>query len=172
MNYYNLQQNALSSCEEMRSTLPIADQNGPVVCPKPRRVGALMNMPVQPLRLNLSQLSEESESKAGAELLDIIHNRESSGEEFANQIASSPYFIGSPPARATNPLAQDARFGEEERLLIPTFSPPSGLLSPSSLSCKGGCARMKFGHRPAAVRVEGFDCLSRDRQNSGITAVA
>lgn len=53
MNYYNLQQNALSSCEEMRSTLPIADQNGPVVCPKPRRVGVLMNMPVQPLRLNL-----------------------------------------------------------------------------------------------------------------------
>ncbi|KAJ1443244.1 hypothetical protein SESBI_00535 [Sesbania bispinosa] len=173
MNGYNLQQNsiAFSAREEMRGSLPIVDLNGPVICPKPRRV--LMNMPVRPLRWHLSQQAEGSDSKAGAELLDIIHKRENHGEEFASQVASSPpYFFGSPPSRAANPLTKDARFGDEEHTLISSVSSPSGLLSPSSVSCKGGCARMKFGPKPAAVRVEGFDCLSRDRQNSGITAVA
>jgi hypothetical protein len=31
---------------------------------------------------------------------------------------------------------------------------------------------MSFGLKPAAVRVEGFDCLNRDRQNSSVPAVA
>jgi hypothetical protein len=31
---------------------------------------------------------------------------------------------------------------------------------------------MKFGHTPAAVRIEGFDCLSRDRSRCSISAVA
>nr|DAD41549.1 TPA_asm: hypothetical protein HUJ06_015872 [Nelumbo nucifera] len=41
----------------------------------------------------------------------------------------SPFFYGSPPTRATNPLIQDARFGEEK---LTSFAPvpiptPSGL---------------------------------------------
>ncbi|XP_027353176.1 uncharacterized protein LOC113863703 isoform X2 [Abrus precatorius] len=173
MNCYNLQQNAFAVGEEMRGSLPIADQNGPVICPKPRRVGVLMNVPIRPLRWHLSQQAEGSDSKGGAELLDIILKRESYGEEFGNQVPSSPpYFCGSPPVRAANPLTQDARFGDEEHAILSTISSPSSLLSPSSASRKGGCARMKFGLKPAAVRVEGFDCLSRDCQNSGIPAVA
>ncbi|KAG5002432.1 hypothetical protein AAZX31_08G354800 [Glycine max] len=170
MNYYNLQKNAFPACEEMRGSIPIADQNGgPVFCPKPRRAGVLMNLPIRPVKWHLGQQGEGSDSKAGAELLDIVLKRESYGEEFANQIPSSPpYFCGSPPVRASNPLIQDARFGDE----VSTISSPSGLLSPSSASRKAGCARMKFGLKPAAVRVEGFDCLSRDCQNSGIPAVA
>ncbi|XP_061348608.1 uncharacterized protein LOC133293984 [Gastrolobium bilobum] len=168
MNCYHLQQNAFSACEEMRDSLPITDQNGPVICPKPRRLGVLMNMPVLPLRWHLSQQAEGFDSKAGAELLDIILKRESYGEEFPNL----QYFCGSPPVRAANPLTQDARFGDEEHTRTSTISSPSGLMSPSSASHKGGCARMKLGLKPAAVRVEGFDCLSRDCQNSGIPAVA
>lgn len=88
------------------------------------------------------------------------------------------FFSGSPPSRANNPLTQDPRFREERLNPISTAQSssnysPSGLLpsSPSSLSRKG-CARMKFGLKPAAVRVEGFDCLNRDGQNSGIPAFA
>jgi hypothetical protein len=38
----------------------------------------------------------------------------------------------------------------------------------------GGCARARFAFQPAAVRVEGFDCLDRSRggRGHGITAMA
>lgn len=87
--------------------------------------------------------------------------------------SSAAFFNGSPPSRVNNPLTQDPRF-REERLnpIFNTYSPSSLLpSSPSSLSHKG-CARVKFGLKPAAVRVEGFDCLSRDGQNSSIPAFA
>ena len=74
--------------------------------------------------------------------------------------------------RAANPLVQDARFGDEKYASILGNPSPSGLPSPSSASWEGGCARMKFGPTPATVRVEGFDCLNRDRQNSSIPAFA
>lgn len=105
---------------------------------------------------------------AAAELLDMIFEKESHGDDFANHVAySPPYFSVSPPVRAANPLVQDARFGNE---II--SSSPSGLPSPNSASRKGGCVRTSFGLKPAAVRVEGFDCLNRDRQNSSVPAVA
>jgi len=53
MNCYNLHQNAFSAREEMRGSLPIADQNGPVFCPKPRRAGVLMNLPIRPVKWHL-----------------------------------------------------------------------------------------------------------------------
>ncbi|KAL1338459.1 uncharacterized protein [Arachis hypogaea] len=174
MNCYSLQQNAFAACEERRGSINLADQKEPVVCPKPRRVGVLCNMPMRPLRWHFnSQQAEGSDSKAGAELLDIIFKRENHGEEFFNQVASSPpYFCGSPPVRAANPLIQDAQFGDERNNPISVISSPSGLPSPSSASRKGGCVRMNFGLKPAEVRVEGFDCLNRDRQNSRIPAFA
>ncbi|KAI4352224.1 hypothetical protein L6164_006497 [Bauhinia variegata] len=170
MNCYNLQQNAFSSREEMRGSV----YQDSVICPKPRHVGILSNVPARPLRFHLSQQAEGSDSKAGAELLDLILMKESYGDEhYGNQVASSPpYFCGSPPARAANPVIQDARFGNEKIAPISAISSPSGLSSPSSASRKGGCVRMKFGLKPAAVRVEGFDCLNRDRQNSSIPAFA
>lgn len=92
------------------------------------------------------------------------------GERSAYQVASSPpFYCGSPPSRASNPVVQDAQFGSE--MITPL--PPSPL-SPSSSSARkgGGFVRMKFGHKPATVRIEGFDCLSRDRRNCSISAVA
>ncbi|KAM7275879.1 hypothetical protein ACFE04_017745 [Oxalis oulophora] len=82
-------------------------------------------------------------------------------EKFSTPVASSPpYFCGSPPSRAPNPLIEDARFGDE-RIQPPCYS----MGPPSPSSCvSGGCTRMKFGHTPAAVRIEGFDCLTRDRR--------
>ncbi|KAF5479897.1 hypothetical protein F2P56_000680 [Juglans regia] len=156
----------------MRGSVSISD----LVCPKPRRVGVLANNPVRPLRWHMSHQAEVCDSKAGAELLDIILMKEGRGpEQSPTHFASSPpYFVGSPPSRSANPLIQDARFGDEKITPISPLSitSPSGVSSPSSSSRKGGCARMKFGLKPATVRVEGFDCLNRDRQNSSIPAVA
>ncbi|KAM4131592.1 hypothetical protein ACJW30_01G186800 [Castanea mollissima] len=175
MNHCNLKQNAFSVVggEEMRGSVSISDLKGPVVCPKPRRVGVLANNSLRPLRWHMSHPPEVCDSKAGAELLDIILMKEGYGmEQSATQFASSPpYFCGSPPSRSANPLIQDARFGDE-KVASSVIPSPSGVSSPSSSSRKGGCVRMKFGLKPAAVRVEGFDCLNRDRQNSSIPAFA
>lgn len=140
-----------------------------MICPKPRRLGLLnpsINDSIRPLSRTAS--SEFGDSKAGTELLDLILTKGGYGtEKTGNQVASSPpYFCGSPPSRASNPLIQDAQFGNE-KLAPPTPAPPS----PSS-RMGGGCVRVKFGHKPAAVRIEGFDCLSRDRRNCSISAVA
>ncbi|XVF71638.1 hypothetical protein PTKIN_Ptkin12aG0055100 [Pterospermum kingtungense] len=177
MNHFNLQQNAaVSAYEEMRGLISISDhqKGGPVVCPKPRRIGALTNNPIRPLRLHtMSHQGEGNDLKAGAELLDLILMKEDLGaEQSATHVASSPpYFCGSPPSRAANPLVQDDRFGDERLAALSTLQMPSPS-SPSSSARKGGCVRMKFGLKPATVRVEGFDCLNRDRQNSSIPAMA
>ncbi|CAL0314644.1 unnamed protein product [Lupinus luteus] len=173
MNYYDLQKNAYGACEGLRGSLPITNQNGPIICPKPCRVGVLTNMSIRPLRWTFSQQVEESDSKAGAELLDIILKKETYEEEYANQLVSSPpYFFGSPPVRAGNPLINDARFRDEQHNPMSGISSPLCLLSPTSASHKAGCARTKYGPKPAAVRVEGFDCISRDHKNSSIPSVA
>ncbi|GLT69944.1 hypothetical protein SLA2020_420530 [Shorea laevis] len=173
----------------------------PCCLPKASPCWVLANTQVRPLRWHMSHYGEICDSKAGAELLDIIlmkvqrkfnlklslvdllvvyllvpcNFRGSWGELPTTQFASSPpYFCGSPPSRSSNPLIQDARFGDEKFTAISPLSipSPSSVSSPSSSSRKGGCTRMKFGLKPAAVRVEGFDCLSRDCQNSSIPAVA
>ena len=55
MNHCNLKQNAFSvvGSEEMRGSVSISDLKGPVVCPKPRRVGVLANNSLRPLRWHM-----------------------------------------------------------------------------------------------------------------------
>ncbi|KAE9597564.1 hypothetical protein Lalb_Chr16g0387871 [Lupinus albus] len=55
------------------------------------------------------------------------------------------------------------------RNLVLEFSPFT--TSPSSTSARV-CVRVKFGHTPAAARIEGFESLNRDRSNCNISAVA
>ncbi|XP_030545262.1 uncharacterized protein LOC115751476 [Rhodamnia argentea] len=174
MNPCSIQQSAFVSREEMRREA--------VVCPKPRRLNLLSatiheHHPVRPFRWHLGSQAELSDLRAGTEVLEIILTKGGNGmEEFSAQMASSPpFFCGSPPSRVANPLIKDDRFGDDS---FPPFSPlspipaPSGLSSsPSSSSRKGGCVRASFGNKPA-VRVEGFDCLNRDRRNCGIPALA
>ncbi|XP_027358281.1 uncharacterized protein LOC113867275 [Abrus precatorius] len=162
------QKKALTSCEEMRMDS--------VVCPKPRRLGLLnhssINDHLRPLKLPIiNYQSEIEDSGVEAELLDIILPKGSCyPERSGGQVASSPpFFCGSPPSRASNPVIQDEQFGVGN--LNGGFGQFS--LAPSSPSSSArGCVRVKFGHTPAAVRVEGFDCLHRDRRNCSISAVA
>ncbi|KAF2282702.1 hypothetical protein GH714_043702 [Hevea brasiliensis] len=116
----------------LEAWFPIYDSKGSVVCPKPRRVGILANNPIRPLRWHMSHQAEMCDSKAGAELLDIILMKDGHGaEQSATYLASSPpFFCGSPPTRAANPVIQDARFGDEKLALVPPLLIPS----PSSLS--------------------------------------
>ncbi|XP_061339458.1 uncharacterized protein LOC133286120 [Gastrolobium bilobum] len=172
-------QNVVASCEDMNG-------RDPVICPKPRRVGlfnfAVTDHPARALRWHLSCQAEPCDSKSsGSNPLDTILTKEGDCdiEQSCPLVASSPpFFCGSPPSRVANPLIQDARFGDENFsplspsswVVIP--SPSSGLPpSPSSSARKGGCVRSNFGSNPA-VRVEGFDCLDRDRRNCSIPALA
>ncbi|KAL5561603.1 hypothetical protein UlMin_031350 [Ulmus minor] len=172
MNHFSLQQNAFMGGDEMRVSSLVSDPKDPVVCPKPRRVGTLSNNAPRPLRLHISSQSELCDSKAGADLLDLILMKVFLFGIFS--LFTSPIFCGSPPSRAANPLTQDARFRDEKVASFQAFPfpPPSSFTSPSSSTRKGGCVRMNFGLKPAVVRVEGFDCLNRDRQNSSIPAMA
>ncbi|OIW12933.1 hypothetical protein TanjilG_15853 [Lupinus angustifolius] len=141
------------------------DMTDSLICPKPRRI-AIFN--------------DHWSCSSGSNPLDTILTKgDCETEQLWSQVASPyPFFCSSPPSRVTNPLVQDARFGDDN------FSPfcssswavvpaTSGLsLSPSSSSArKGGCVRSNFGNNPV-VRVEGFDCLDRDRRNCSIPALA
>ncbi|RZB43443.1 hypothetical protein D0Y65_053830 [Glycine soja] len=171
-----------------------------VVCPKPRRLG-LFNFPVndppvRPFRWHLSYHVEPCDSNSsGSNPLDNLLTKAvprlncfgvfvglQDGDFDVEQswpvVAPSPlFFSGSPPSRAANPLIQDARFGDEN---FSPLSPPSWVVvpavsglppSPSSSARKGGCVRANFGNNPV-VRIEGFDCLDRDRRNCSIPALA
>ncbi|XP_074572945.1 uncharacterized protein LOC141829386 [Curcuma longa] len=171
MNHCAMQQaNAFAACEEIGATFAVAERRTPVFCPKPRRLSSFAGVagPERPLRWHSSHQMDFSDSKAGADLLEIFQSK--GGEQ--NQVASSPpFFCGSPPSRAANPVVHDARFGND-RPPAPFASSPLTQPGPS-MSPKHGFALAKFGLVPAAVRVEGFDCLNRSRPScSSITAVA
>lgn len=182
MNHCAIQQNSFAAREEMWSRS--VEMRDTVVCPKPRRLGLFHTTTtlfepsaMRPLRWHhVSHQQEVCDAKAGNELLDIIHAKGGSAmDQSVAQIASSPpFFCGSPPSRVSNPLIQDARFGDDKFTSVsPRAIPiPSGLAAPSPTSTrKGGCVRVNFGNNPA-VRVEGFDCLDRDSRNCSIPALA
>ncbi|XP_019160332.1 PREDICTED: uncharacterized protein LOC109156900 [Ipomoea nil] len=178
MNHFPVQQSGFVACEEKRSS--ISDKRNAVVCPKPRRLGlnAAVNDPIRSLRWHISHQQDVCDSRSGSDLLNIILTKGGYGAEqtSAAQAASSPpFFCGSPPSRVSNPLVQDTRFGDERVAPVsPRAIPiPSGVVasSPSSTRKSEGCARVNFGNKPA-VRIEGFDCLDRDRRNCSIPALA
>ncbi|KAK8993241.1 hypothetical protein V6N11_033344 [Hibiscus sabdariffa] len=177
MQQFAIQQSATgSSREDLQSSFSVSvmvsDRREAVVCPKPRRLGLLNTFfndhPVRSLRWQISHQTELCDSKAGSDILDMILTKQ--GGCRVEQVASSPpFFCGSPPSRVANPLIQDARFGDEKA--IAPLSQPSPSSPPSSSSRKGGCIRANFGNKPA-VRIEGFDCLDKDRRDCSIPALA
>ncbi|KAL6622584.1 hypothetical protein ACP70R_032463 [Stipagrostis hirtigluma subsp. patula] len=173
----------MSHFAAMKSPLPVAasassaaaagDAKSPLFCPKPRR-------PVAPLRCH--QSGGYSDAGAGMDLLDLLLSK---GEE--SGISTPPLFCGSPPRRASNPVVHDSRFGMDfppmpalpvaaAPVAAPVARPTPRPSAAPSMSPRGGagCARARFAFQPAAVRVEGFDCLDRGRggRGHGITAMA
>ncbi|KAE9612480.1 hypothetical protein Lal_00033255 [Lupinus albus] len=171
MNHYNFHEIDLISLEEMRDSSTIYDTKGTVFCPKPLRVMVFPDMPLttRSSRMKFYEQSDGSDSKDLAEIVDIILEE---GYCINHEPSSPPYFLGSPPIRATNPLIQDDKFGYGKNNSQPIFSVSSspsltssplstslGLSSPSSSPWrKGGCVRTKFGIKSTPVRVVGFDC--------------
>ncbi|XP_059287188.1 uncharacterized protein LOC132040555 [Lycium ferocissimum] len=161
MNKFACSQNALVGFGE------ISESNG-VVCPKPHKGGPFITNP--PLLQINSQEVEDCDLKAGTELLDMILTKGRYDVEDSNfQLGSSPpFFCGSPPSRASNPLIQDSHFGNNNFLPIPPVpespSPPPPFSSSDRVT-RGGCIRGKFGNNSTPVRIEGFNCR-------GISAVA
>ncbi|XP_068637772.1 uncharacterized protein [Aristolochia californica] len=173
MKHCAIQQSAFAACDEVRSSISISDRKESLYCPKPRRLGLSVIDSVRPLRWHLSHQGDLCESKAGNELLDLIISKGGGNgvDHSLTQLASSPpFFCGSPPSRAANPLVHDERFGEENPSPLSPVALSGGLPSSPSTARKG-CVRSKFGHKPD-VRIEGFDCLDRDRRNCSIPAVA
>lgn len=147
--YYNVDQCGLVGNEDMRGSSDAITSNkkGPVICPKPLT-----------LRWHLDEAAEGYASKGGAGVLDMIF-KESNEKEQGNEIAllsSPPFFDGSPPVRAANPLIHDSHFAHEKDVIFPGLSSSSS--SKSSSPRKGGRVRMNLKYQPAAVRVQGFDC--------------
>ncbi|CAL4891174.1 unnamed protein product [Urochloa decumbens] len=178
-------QENMSHFAAMKSPLPVAasaataDAKSPLFCPKPRR-------PVAPLRCQ--QSGGYSDAGAGMDLLDLLLSK---GEESGLMAASPqpPLFCGSPPRRASNPVVHDSRFGMDyPPMPVPLPGLPVMAAAPvavarpiprpsaaPAMSPRGAsCARARFAFQPAAVRVEGFDCLDRSRggRGHGITAMA
>ncbi|KAH9602037.1 hypothetical protein KSS87_000075 [Heliosperma pusillum] len=185
MNRWEIQQKAMvGRCEEIRGpvmiSVPVSGRNGQIVCPKPKRVGFLGGNIAMSLRWQqISQQSEINDAKAGAELLDLIFTgKEGYSEDQSPAEIATPFFCGTPPSRASNPLVQDSQFGDDSLSPLSTlqsaYPSPSTSPSISPSPMKSGCVRMKFGLKTPTVRVEGFDfdCLSRDSQTSSVTAMA
>ncbi|RWW25401.1 hypothetical protein GW17_00010250 [Ensete ventricosum] len=192
MNHWAMQQhNSFAACEEMRGPFAVADRKPPVFCPKPRRFSPLPAFadPVRPLRwhsmyisplllvLNVKPLKQQSLSLS----LSLFFPTSNPSFFFLFCSVTKPISLISRPgrnslmyisqSRVANPVVHDARFGED-RPPAP-FAPLPLTQSGPPLSPSQGCAHAKFGLKPAAVRIEGFDCLDRDRRRcSGITAVA
>ncbi|XP_009761314.1 uncharacterized protein LOC107811985 [Nicotiana tabacum] len=171
MNKFAYSQNALVGFVGVgEMTNGVYRSNG-VVCPKPRR-GGLFNSPL--LQFN-NQEMEGCDLIAGTELLDIILTKGRYDDENSDlQLASSPpFFCGSPPSRASNPLIQDAHFGNDNFVPIPQIPESAAAAPPPPFSSSGrmiggGCVRVKFGNDSAPVRIEGFNC----RGSCSISAVA
>ncbi|KAG2312830.1 hypothetical protein Bca4012_027395 [Brassica carinata] len=159
----------MNHCAVQPKAFAAGGEQSVVVCPKPRRIG-LRNHPSRSLRC---YFSHQVESKAETDILDIILTKEQVNHTQVLD-SPSPFLCGSPPSRVANPLTQDARFKDEIKLVssspitAPLGQPPS---SPSSSGRKVGCVRGNFGNSPA-VRIEGFDCLDRDRRNCSIPTLA
>lgn len=172
MNHCAIQHNYFVAREELRGSAAVAAGGGSVerketvVCPKPRRLGLHHTTLYDPypMRPRRRHICHQQEANAANEVLDIILAKGScgAGQSVAQVASSPPFFPWSPPRRVSNPLIQDARFRDEK--LVP--------VAPHAIPITSGrFVRESFGNNPA-VRIEGFDCLDRDRRNRHIPALA
>ncbi|MCO5551227.1 hypothetical protein L7F22_004726 [Adiantum nelumboides] len=124
-----------------------------IICPKPQRV-AVANLrsvdfikPIRQVR-SMSPVVIDG-SDAGCEILDIFLSKSSYGD-FGG---SPPFFSGSPPSRAANPLVRDTQF-----------------LHPHAYPVATSQAKVPAGtpiRANPSVRIEGFECSARGFECTG-----
>ncbi|KAK6773592.1 hypothetical protein RDI58_028830 [Solanum bulbocastanum] len=158
MNKFAYCQNGLVSFREI-------DVSKGVACPKPRKSRANEPFSTNATLLQINQEVEVCDLKAGTEILDLILTKGRYDVDYSN---SNPFFCGSPPSRASNPLTQDVNFGNDNFMPIQPFPESALPFSFSSRLIRGGCVPMEFGNNSAPVRIEGFNCGG----NCSISAVA
>ncbi|GLJ44588.1 hypothetical protein SUGI_0937140 [Cryptomeria japonica] len=135
-----------------------------VFCPKPRRSGLVMHQIPEfskQTRRHRNHPPEHNDSEAGVEILDIFLSKSGCTDALTFG-CSPPYFNGSPPSRADNPLIHDVKFIHQSDV---KFLHQRVQASPSTLSKPKSFGRSSFGPN-ATVRVEGFDCSGRDTRCS------
>lgn len=128
-----------------------------VICPKPRKMAFISYCApelIKPMRQWQSS-SQLPECEAGSEILEIFLNKNACGES-PNLGCSPPYYFGSPPSRAGNPIVHDVQFHKSSpSAILAKPKAPSGPSFPASPS----------------VRIEGFDCARQDSRCS-VAAIA
>ncbi|KAH7299325.1 hypothetical protein KP509_24G005600 [Ceratopteris richardii] len=134
----------IRECGNLRSAEG-ADEK--LICPKPQRL-AVANLrsvdfikPIRQVR-SVSPVVIDS-NDAGCEILEIFLSKNSCYGDFGR---SPPYFSGSPPSRAANPLVRDKHFLHPSAYPISTSQVKVSLVAPN--------------RENPLVRVEGFDCSS------------
>lgn len=177
MDAFSWHRNGFAACEEVRRCSPspfLQSRRIPIMCPKPLRVQSQV------------KLCDTTDS---AEILDILLTKDNC-EIFDQQevlpVASPPYFCGSPPVRAANPLVHDPGFLQgkhykQHQHTQPTATTPVERTNHNPLTTvpfpspsPGGrsCGSKSFGPTPAAVRIEGFSCLNYGGRSCSISTFA
>lgn len=145
----------MTNCGRPRSALQVKirdkeEEEELVICPKPQRVVSISEI-LKPVRQRRGMISPAVDFEAGNEILEIFLSKNTGGDSSFG--CSPPYFSGSPPSRAGNPLVRDAEFSH--------LQPPSSLVTHPK-SSKGPSFRAS-----PSVRVEGFECSGRKFECSG-----
>ncbi|KAG9131266.1 hypothetical protein Leryth_006122 [Lithospermum erythrorhizon] len=130
-------------------------QNG-VVCTKPRRAEGEINHHIEAYGV-----------KAGNELVDLILSKDACGGKKPNfHVAlSPPFYNGSPPTRASNPVIQDEQFRTSKLNMNPSMIEP--LASSASRLSGGGCVPVRNQTLTPERRIEGFN----SRNNCNVSTI-
>lgn len=99
----------------------------------------------------------ELDCEANREILEIFLRKKNSCSDSSSFGCSPPYFSGSPPCRAGNPLVRDVEFSNQR----PPPSPVAAAMQPKP------AAKVPTYRASPCVRVEGFDSSGRGFECTG-----
>lgn len=147
-----------------------------VICPMPRRVATVSFSTGEPIKPFWQRRSVPPtlDCEANHEILEIFLSKNSCVNS-TNFGCSPPYFSGSPPCRAGNPIVRDVEFSHQRRSPLPAsiihgntvaqdvefFSKRPSSPLPATIMQKKSVVTTSTYRASPCVRVEGFECPSR-----------